>query len=60
MALSVVERGLAWFGLAVGISMALMKVIPWVPGHFTVYEWMALGIWVVIGVGAMGTSSGVR
>jgi hypothetical protein len=35
-------------------------VIPWVPGHFTVYEWMALGIWVVIGVGAMGTSSGVR
>jgi APA family basic amino acid/polyamine antiporter len=60
MALSMVERGVAWFGLAVGISMALMKLIPWVPGHFTVYEWMALGIWVVIGVGAMGTSSGVR
>jgi hypothetical protein len=29
--------------------MALMKVIPLVPGHFTVYEWLALGIWIALG-----------
>jgi amino acid transporter len=52
MMLSAVERGVAWFGLAVGIAMALMKVIPFVPGHFTVNEWMALGIWVALGVAA--------
>ena len=41
--LSAGERAVAWFGLAVGIAMALMKVVPLVPGHFTVYEWIALG-----------------
>ena len=49
MTLSLVERSVAWFGLAVGIAMALMKVIPRVPGHFTVYEWLALGIWIALG-----------
>jgi len=43
------ERAVAWLGLAVGIAMALMKVIPLVPGHFTMYEWLALGIWIVLG-----------
>jgi len=41
MNLSAVERAVAWFGLAVGIAMALMKVVPLVPGHFTAYEWLA-------------------
>jgi amino acid transporter len=50
MALSVKERAIAWFGLAVGIAMALMKVIPFVPGHFTVYEWIALAVWIALGV----------
>jgi hypothetical protein len=49
MTLSAVERAVAWFGLAVGVAMALMKVIPMVPGHFTVYEWLALGIWIALG-----------
>jgi len=49
MALTAAERAVAWFGLAVGIAMALMKVVPLVPGHFTIYEWLALGIWVVLG-----------
>jgi APA family basic amino acid/polyamine antiporter len=48
--LSAVERAVAWFGLAVGIAMALMKVVPLVPGHFTIYEWLALGVWIVLGV----------
>jgi hypothetical protein len=26
-----------------------MKLIPRVPGHFTIYEWLALGIWILIG-----------
>jgi basic amino acid/polyamine antiporter, APA family len=49
MKLSAAERAVAWFGLAVGIAMALMKLIPLVPGHFTVYEWLALAIWVALG-----------
>jgi len=49
---SVVECGVAWFGLAVGVAMALMKVIPTVPGHFTLYEWLALGIWITLGMAA--------
>jgi hypothetical protein len=32
--------------------MALMKLIPIVPGHFTVYEWLALGVWIAMGVAA--------
>jgi hypothetical protein len=47
--LSAVERVVAWFGLAVGVAMALMKLIPRVPGHFTIYEWLALGVWIAFG-----------
>jgi hypothetical protein len=63
MSLSFTERAVAWFGLAVGIAMALMKLIPLVPGHFTMYEWLALGIWIALGASASlvrtgkGTSS---
>jgi small ligand-binding sensory domain FIST len=52
MTLSVKERAIAWFGLAVGIAMALMKVVPFVPGHFTVYEWIALAVWIALGAAA--------
>jgi basic amino acid/polyamine antiporter, APA family len=48
--LTAAEQALAGFGLIVAIAMALMKVIPLIPGHFTVYEWLALGIWIVLGV----------
>jgi len=40
----------ATIGAAVGLAMILMKVIPAVPGHFTRYEWIALVIWVGLGV----------
>jgi hypothetical protein len=33
----------------VGLLMILMKVAPFVPGHFSPYEWLALGIWVALG-----------
>ena len=55
MTLSRAERAVAWFGLAVGVAMALMKLIPLVPGHFTIYEWIAFGVWITIGVIAAAT-----
>jgi APA family basic amino acid/polyamine antiporter len=45
------ERLVAAIGVAIGLMMILMKVVPAIPGHFTVYEWMALAIW--IGIGAL-------
>jgi amino acid transporter len=47
------ERGLAAFGVVLGVAMVLMKVLPGIPGHFSGFEWLALGIWIVIG-GALG------
>jgi APA family basic amino acid/polyamine antiporter len=47
--LSTVEWSVAGFGLLVAIAMFLMKVVPAMPGHFTVYEWFALGVWIALG-----------
>jgi len=52
MKLSSAERAVAWFGLAVGVAMALMKLIPLVPGHFSAKEWIALAAWIVLGLAA--------
>ena len=41
----------AGFGLLVTSLMILVKIVPLVPGHFTRYEWIALGIW--LGLGAL-------
>lgn len=57
MKLSAREHAVAWFGLAVGIAMALMKLVPLVPGHFTIYEWLALGIWIVLGIAAASSAT---
>jgi len=43
------QRLVAALGALVGLLMILMKVIPFVPGHFSTYEWLALGIWVALG-----------
>ena len=48
--LSKAERGVAGFGLFVGIAMILMKLVPGIPGHFSIYEWIALGSWIGLGV----------
>ena len=42
-------RAAAIFGILITSSMVFAKVAPIVPGHFTVYEWIALAIWAVIG-----------
>jgi hypothetical protein len=47
--LSKAEWMVAVFGLLVAIAMFLMKVVPTIPGHFTAYEWLALGIWIALG-----------
>jgi basic amino acid/polyamine antiporter, APA family len=36
-------------GLAVTSLMVLVKLIPVVPGHFTLYEWIALALWAALG-----------
>lgn len=38
------------FGLLVTMTMLVVKLVPWVPGHFTWHEWIALAIWAVLGV----------
>jgi len=45
------QRMVAAVGVTVGLLMILMKVVPFVPGHFSGYEWLALGIWGLIGMG---------
>jgi amino acid transporter len=42
-------RAAAVFGLIVTSIMILVKLVPLVPGHFTWHEWLALGIWAVLG-----------
>jgi basic amino acid/polyamine antiporter, APA family len=43
------DRGIAAFGLLVGVAMVLMKILPGIPGHFTIYEWIALAGWIAVG-----------
>jgi APA family basic amino acid/polyamine antiporter len=48
--LSAREWCVAGVGLLVAIAMLLMKVVPAIPGHFTMYEWLALVIWIALGM----------
>jgi basic amino acid/polyamine antiporter, APA family len=50
VALSKFQWVVAAFGLIIAVALALMKIVPLVPGHFTMYEWIALGVWIVIGI----------
>jgi amino acid transporter len=51
IALAPGERTIAVVGVMIGSFMVLIKIVPSIPGHFTVYEWLALAIW--IGLGAL-------
>jgi amino acid transporter len=44
------QRTIAAVGATVALGMVLMKVVPFVPGHFDSYEWLAFGIWVLAGL----------
>ena len=50
-------RAAALIGLLVTSLMILAKVVPVVPGHFTRYEWLALGVWSGLGVLAASSRS---
>ena len=54
-----VQRRVAAVGAAVGACMVLMKVLPFVPGHFNGYEWLALSGWITSGLllGRRGTKT---
>jgi hypothetical protein len=42
-------RMAALFGVLVTAGMILVKIVPYVPGHFTRSEWIALAIWACMG-----------
>jgi len=47
---SVLLRLTAALGMAVSLLLVLMKLLPIFPGHFSLAEWIALGIWLAIGL----------
>jgi APA family basic amino acid/polyamine antiporter len=48
------RRIVAAAGALIGLVLILMKIVPLAPGHFTAYEWLALGVWILAGAG-LGT-----
>jgi basic amino acid/polyamine antiporter, APA family len=46
---SIGAQAVGAIALLVGTSMVLMKILPGIPGHFTMYEWIALAGWVMAG-----------
>ncbi len=42
-------RAIAAFGAIVSLLFVFMKLLPAFPGHFSVAEWVALGIWLALG-----------
>ena len=43
-------RIIALLGILVSLTFILMKVIPAIPGHFSGSEWLALAIWLFLGI----------
>lgn len=44
------SRMIGGLGALVGLAMVLMKVLPFVPGHFSQREWLWFGLWVLLGI----------
>ncbi len=44
------RRTVAGIGALVALALVLMKILPFVPGHFSRYEWIACAGWVAVGV----------
>lgn len=42
-------RIIAALGILVSLSFLLMKVLPFIPGHFSTAEWIAFAIWLSLG-----------
>ena len=43
-------RTISAVGMIVAVLLILMKLVPAVPGHFNAAEWIAMGVWVAIGL----------
>jgi APA family basic amino acid/polyamine antiporter len=43
-------RAITTLGICVSLLFVLMKLIPAFPGHFTNGEWIALAVWLLLGV----------
>ncbi len=43
------SRMIAGVGIAVSLALMAMKLLPWVPGSFKAFEFVALGVWVLLG-----------
>ncbi len=46
----IADRLIALLGALVGLAMVLMKFVKFVPGHFSKWEWLVLGLWIILGV----------
>jgi APA family basic amino acid/polyamine antiporter len=47
---AILDQMIALLGALVGLAMVLMKVFPFVPGHFCGWEWLALLLWIILGI----------
>ena len=47
---AILDRMIALLGAIVGLAMLLMKLFPFVPGHFSGWEWLALLLWITLGI----------
>jgi len=45
----IADRLIALAGALVGLAMILMKLVPFVPGSFSGWEWLALALWIILG-----------
>jgi APA family basic amino acid/polyamine antiporter len=43
-------RIVAGLGSLVSLALVLMKWLPGIPGHFSLDEWIALGVWLALGL----------
>jgi basic amino acid/polyamine antiporter, APA family len=53
----IADRLIAVLGAFVGLAMILMKLLPFVPGSFSAWEWLALALWIILGT-LLGRQSG--
>jgi basic amino acid/polyamine antiporter, APA family len=50
---------IALLGALVGLAMVMMKLAPFVPGHFSTWEWLAFVLWIILGT-LIGHPRGAR
>ncbi len=43
-------RVIAIFGALASLALVLMKFLPFFPGHFSTAEWLALALWLCLGI----------